>query len=168
MGNPVTRTPNEHTPSPDDDDGFAGTRPASSAASAALHADPRARASSEQRTCYRFQMSRDCLSVDYGGVVSDAQLSFAMVELTPTAEQKAMARAGGGMQVGAMLQEMQLESIYKIGDTPTRGNRRLLEAWWKGLGPKGRKLVERAFNKIHMIGDDEEETFLDTQEVSVE
>lgn len=168
MGNPVTRTPNEHTPEPDDGDGFAGTPRAGSKANAALHADPRSRQAAEQRTCYRFTLTRDCLSIDYGSVISDSELSFAMVELTPTAEQKAMARAGGGLQVGAMLQEMQMESIYKIGETPTRGNRKVLEAWWKGLGPKGRKLVERAFNKIHMIGDDDEETFLDTQEVSVE
>lgn len=162
----VSRTQNEQT-SDQDDDGFAGTRPASKA-QAALQADPRARQSAEQRTCFRFTLTRDCLSLDYGDEMSDADLSFAMIELTPTAEQQAMSRAGGGLQVGAMLSEMQMASIYKIGDTPTRGNRKKLEKWFKSLGPKGRKLVERAFNKMHMIEEDDVETFLETMEQTFE
>jgi len=95
------------------------------------------------------------------GERSDGDLVFYMVALTPEREEKAAASAGMGQNFQAVFAEMVTLSVAMIGEVKTRGRRDYITDWLKQLGPRGRKYVDAAYNRMSSVAEADLNTFLD-------
>jgi hypothetical protein len=100
-----------------------------------------------------------------GGFPPDKGAIFAMVELTPEEEDKAVSAAGAGIKLQAAFSEMVKASIWMVGgeliNYDTKGK------WLRAIGPRARKQVERAYNDLNGIEEAEGEAILATAQSSV-
>lgn len=99
---------------------------------------------------------------------TEDDLVFVMVPLTPQKEEKAAQAAGMSQNFAAVFTEMQLMSIAKIGKHVVRGagnkGRDIVQRWLNDLGPRGRKYVEGAFNRMSSVAEADMTSFLDSCE----
>lgn len=86
-------------------------------------------------------------------------LQFRMVELTSREQDKAAKLAGDSKS--KLTRELIFASLYRVGDWPTNGNRRKLEAWYKAIGPRCQRLVEAAFVALNSVEEEDVASFLD-------
>lgn len=93
---------------------------------------------------------------------SDCDLEIAVIEATPDMEDRASAAAGMRQDFSASYRELMISTIYMIGGEHTRGNRGKIQDWLRDIGPRARKLVERAFNAMNTIEESTAESFLDS------
>ena len=95
---------------------------------------------------------------------SDADRTFCLQELTPEREEMAARAAGTSMNFQAVFQELIRLSVYMIGDKRVRGNRDEISKWMKDVGPRGRKYVEAAFNRLTSVAEADIDAFLEGAE----
>ena len=95
----------------------------------------------------------------------DEERKFSLVTLTPDREEKAAAAAGVQQNFQAVFQEMIRMSVYKIGDRKVRGRRDEIKAWLNEMGPRARKYVESAFNRLTSVSEADLDSFLEAVEV---
>jgi hypothetical protein len=95
------------------------------------------------------------------------QRAVMIVGLTPDEEARAIDSAGSGMKVASMFARQVAISIWAIGGHGSEGDLHLgrvnddqRNKWLKAIGPKARKLVDQAFNKLNGIEDGVGEDFL--------
>jgi len=90
-------------------------------------------------------------------------LKFSICEVNTDMEDRASAATGGmRMNFTAMFSELTVISIYKIGGKPTMGNRDKIREWLDAIGPRCRKLVDRAFNSVNSIEEADADSFLES------
>ena len=66
-----------------------------------------------------------------------------------------------GTRLTRLTRELIWAAIHQVGDWPTNGNRRKLQAWWKAIGPKAQRLVEAAFVALNSVEEEDVEMFLE-------
>lgn len=93
-----------------------------------------------------------------------ADLRFFMITLSPDREEKAAAAAGMNQNFQAVFAEMVMMSVAQIGATRTKGRRDTVKLWMKQLGPRGRKYVEAAYNRMSSVTEADLNAFLDGEE----
>lgn len=94
---------------------------------------------------------------------AETDLTFKIIETTPAAQEKAAKI--GGQNPATLTRELMWVTLYRIGDWDPQRNRDKLEKWWKGIGPKGRGMVELAFTEIHVVQEVAKDSFLSSMRV---
>lgn len=114
-----------------------------------------------ERDYVEFQLPEKVLGLEWrtSGYSTEA-LRFAMTELTPEEEDRAVAMAGQGIKIQQSFNEMVKASLYTVGGH--RVNYEEKSKWLKAIGPRARKLVERCFNELNGIEEAAGESILAT------
>lgn len=117
----------------------------------------------EQREHYAFTIPPEFLPESWKtSGRPDTDRTFALTLLS-TAEEEAALKAAtqnGTFDGGQIGKHWMLSSVYAIGGQYTRRNFDTITAWMDAIGPKGRKLLDKAFSHLHTITDAQGETFL--------
>lgn len=128
-----------------------------------------ARSGDGERDFEQYTLSADLMSLGWKkgrtqGFDPEQGRVFALVELTPEEEDKAVTAAGSGIKLQAAFSEMVKASILLIS-----GEKATYDAktkWLRAIGPRARKQVERAYNKLNGIEEAEGEAILATAQSS--
>lgn len=118
----------------------------------------------EQREHYIFTLPADSLPASWAtSGRGDGDRTFALTLLS-TAEEEAALRAatsnGQAFDASQLGKHWMLSSVYAIGGKYTGRNYDTITAWLDAIGPRGRKLVDKAFTHLHNITEKQGEDFL--------
>jgi len=117
----------------------------------------------QAREHYVFTLPAECLPEAWKtSGRPDNDRTFALTLLSTAEEEGALKAAtqGGAFDAGQIGKHWMLSSVYAIGGVYTRRNFDTITAWMDAIGPKGRKLLDKAFSHLHTITDKEGENFL--------
>lgn len=92
----------------------------------------------------------------------DADRTFSLSLLSTAEEELAMRAAtqNGNFDGSQLNKHWMLSTVYMIGGQYTGRNFDRITEWLDAIGPKARKLVDKAFGHLHNISDAEGEAFL--------
>ncbi len=118
----------------------------------------------ETREHYIFTLPTDVLPSSWAvSGRADADRVFALTLLSTSEEESALRAAtanGQSLDVGQMTKNWMLSSVFAIGGKYTGRNYDTITAWLDAIGPRGRKLVDKAFTHLHNITEKQGEDFL--------
>lgn len=117
----------------------------------------------QQREHYIFTLPLSCLPDTWQtSGRSDKDRQFALTLLTTAEEESALkaATSSGTFDASQVGKRWMLATVYAIGGAYTGRNYDKITSWLDAIGPKGRKLVDKAFSHLHTITDAEGEEFL--------
>lgn len=114
----------------------------------------------EQREHYMFTLPTSCLPASWRR--RDEDRTFALTLLSTSEEEAGLraATASGTMDASKIGKHWMLNTVYAIGGVYTGRNFDTISTWLDDIGPKGRKLVDMAFTKLHNVDTAEGEAFL--------
>jgi len=114
-----------------------------------------------ERPFVEFTLAAKLMGLEWGGSgYSEKHLRFAMIELTPEEEERAVGLAGSGVKLQKSFNEMVTASIYLVGGE--RVNYEAKGKWLSAIGPRARKAVDRCFNEMNGIEESAGESILAT------
>lgn len=117
----------------------------------------------EQREHYIFTLPADLLPTTWStSGHSDADRTFALTLLSASEEESALRQAGQGgtFDAGQLGKQWMLASVFAIGGKYTGRNYDRIMKWLDDIGPRCRKLVDKAFTHLHNITEKQGEDFL--------
>lgn len=117
----------------------------------------------QQREHYVFTLPVDCLPETWRtSGRPDGDRTFALTLLSTAEEEGALKAAtqSGAFDAGQIGKHWMLSSVYAIGGQYTRRNFDTITKWMDDIGPKGRKMLDKAFSHLHTITDAQGEAFL--------
>lgn len=114
----------------------------------------------EVREHYFFTIPKEMLPLGWSR--QDEDRTFAMTPLSASEEEAALrfAASSGTFDPGQMGKHWMLSSIFAIGSKYTGRNHDTITKWLDDVGPKARKLVDKAFTHLHNITEKQGEDFL--------